>query len=1077
MKKRQTLKKTLGQPPNKKPTLKRALLISALLFGVFVVSLGGLGATAFADIYLNKGVSYGPDLPKTPYTKPEDLGVNPLGINTFLQLEPPENVDRILDLVKAGGYGFIRQIFPWEEIENQQGQYNWVKFDAIVEKANLRGLNIIARLDRPPPWSREQVLKTLSPELARNVTGPPDDLNTWGNFVETTVARYKGKVKYFQMWNEPNLESEWNAKRVDPARYAELLKIAYERAKKANPEAVVIAAALAPTDQDAPQFNNLNDLKYLDQFYKADGAKYYDVLAAQAYGLGYSPDFRYTEPDFRAKDWKRINFSRLADMRQVMEKNGDFKPVWVTEYGWISMSNSEAAQFSVKPWGESVDEQTQAQYLVDGIERARREWPWLGVMNVWFMKADQDLLKRADLFGQARYFAVVNPDWSVRPAYTRLQQYSATDYKVAATGWHASSSPAITSNNQTTNLAFKGERLDLELKTASETSIQFKLDGKTLDPLKFGAGISRQKIAEGLTDIKHTLEFTAANGVTVNSFEVSRSNNWGGLILLGLGALGMLAVGSGLGLIYQGGRGAIWLWPRAKTGLPQGLAWVWRNREQLAPYGMIFGLLLYYFAGPLPLAVAGAALLLPLAIIRPDWMIFLAVFSGPLYMHPRDLRESLSPIATLHNLIIIRDPNDLPKNPLEFSLFEVIIVVAIAAWVVRFGWGAWQTHKIGVLAQPNRWLSWWRGQGAFALPLLLFFLAAVLSLLTPEPSHLREAVRDFRVVVVEPLLLYLLVVRFIKRKEQVTRIFDVLVVGGVLIAGAGLYQFLFTKANTVSAEGVSRVISVFSHPDNLGLYIGRIIPLTAAVALFGGQVKEWSRRRWLYLAALAPLLLALFLSFSRGAWLATGLALLVMIIVTGSRRGLIVFGLGVVALVAALPFIKLERITSLFSFVTGSNNTRLNVWQASFDMIRDHPLTGIGLDQFLYKYQIEYVKPEAWLERFTSHPHNFLLDYWLRLGIIGPLLAILLLVVFFRAVLSPVLRKVRPGDEARRVLALGLTGSMVDFMAHGLVDNSYFLVDLAAIFCLSFGLVEVLRRESRNIYKDEQARILVNLTP
>ena len=59
----------------------------------------------------------------------------------------------------------------------------------------------------------------------------------------------------------------------------------------------------------------------------------------------------------------------------------------------------------------------------------------------------------------------------------------------------------------------------------------------------------------------------------------------------------------------------------------------------------------------------------------------------------------------------------------------------------------------------------------------------------------------------------------------------------------------------------------------------------------------------------------------------------------------------------------------------GSNNTRLNVWQASFDMIRDHPLTGIGLDQFLYKYQIEYVKPEAWLERFTSHPHNFLLDY------------------------------------------------------------------------------------------------------
>jgi hypothetical protein len=46
-----------------------------------------------------------------------------------------------------------------------------------------------------------------------------------------------------------------------------------------------------------------------------------------------------------------------------------------------------------------------------------------------------------------------------------------------------------------------------------------------------------------------------------------------------------------------------------------------------------------------------------------------------------------------------------------------------------------------------------------------------------------------------------------------------------------------------------------------------------------------------------------------------------------------------------------------------------------------------------------------------------------------------------------------------RVLALALFGSMVDFAAHGLVDNSYFLIDLAIIFCVEFALLEVLRRE------------------
>ena len=52
-------------------------------------------------------------------------------------------------------------------------------------------------------------------------------------------------------------------------------------------------------------------------------------------------------------------------------------------------------------------------------------------------------------------------------------------------------------------------------------------------------------------------------------------------------------------------------------------------------------------------------------------------------------------------------------------------------------------------------------------------------------------------------------------------------------------------------------------------------------------------------------------------------------------------------------------------------------------MIEERPLTGVGLDQFLYWYRSRYLLPEAWEEPNLSIPHNILLNYWVNLGILG----------------------------------------------------------------------------------------------
>jgi O-antigen ligase len=125
-------------------------------------------------------------------------------------------------------------------------------------------------------------------------------------------------------------------------------------------------------------------------------------------------------------------------------------------------------------------------------------------------------------------------------------------------------------------------------------------------------------------------------------------------------------------------------------------------------------------------------------------------------------------------------------------------------------------------------------------------------------------------------------------------------------------------------------------------------------------------------------------------------------------------------------------------------------------MIADHPVFGVGPDQFLNQFQAKYITPEQEKERYTAHPHNIFLDYWLTLGIMGLLILLWLLWRYFREAVGTARRLAREPDPdpVGRAMALGLLALMVDFLVHGLVDNSYFLMDLAMIFWLSCGLLQ-----------------------
>jgi O-antigen ligase len=165
-------------------------------------------------------------------------------------------------------------------------------------------------------------------------------------------------------------------------------------------------------------------------------------------------------------------------------------------------------------------------------------------------------------------------------------------------------------------------------------------------------------------------------------------------------------------------------------------------------------------------------------------------------------------------------------------------------------------------------------------------------------------------------------------------------------------------------------------------------------------------------------------------------------------------GLAILAL-ALIPLSQTERFRTTFDLTPGSTGFfRLKLWQAALNMLRDHWPLGVGLDNFLYQYRTRYILPEAWQEPNLSHPHNLLLDFGTRLGIGGIALLLWLQVAFWRNAWR--LFQKSPGP-----LTLGLMGSMLVFLAHGLVDNSYFLVDLAFAFFLIVGIVQRLAEEAK----------------
>jgi GH35 family endo-1,4-beta-xylanase len=317
-----------------------------------------------------------------------------IGLHTRLTDEPDEeDIEREFTMLREMGATWATEFFPWAYIQQTDRlRYNWEHADQVVDAANAAGITLLARLDGVPTWAR--------PEDATWRYLDRERYADFGDFVHAFVSRYKGRISHYIIWNEPNTAAEWGQRPPDPEGYAELLRVAYTRAKEADPNAIVLLAGLAPNLEREDSPVAMNDLTYLERLLIAGAGSYFDAVAVHTYGLTASPD------DPPAPD--KLNFRRVEEIHRVLEQHGHGDtPIYITEGGW---NDSPRWSYAVKPY-------QRAQYTVEAYRMAQ-SWPWLKAVCLWASRLPKPAYTYFD------NYTFFTPDFIPKAVYLEVQEYA-----------------------------------------------------------------------------------------------------------------------------------------------------------------------------------------------------------------------------------------------------------------------------------------------------------------------------------------------------------------------------------------------------------------------------------------------------------------------------------------------------------------------------------------------------------------------------------------------------------------------------------------------------------------------------
>lgn len=396
-----------------------------------------------------------------------------------------------------------------------------------------------------------------------------------------------------------------------------------------------------------------------------------------------------------------------------------------------------------------------------------------------------------------------------------------------------------------------------------------------------------------------------------------------------------------------------------------------------------------------------------LAMLRPQWAILACLAILPSYL----LKLSIFGI---------------PTTVLELSIYAAFIGSFCSLLV----------FKSNTTLTPSLIR---RGTGRFFWPIIAFTSITLLSAFFS--NHLKITLGGWKAWVFDPLLIFILIIKFF-RPPDIWKIISSLTVSSAIISAYGLFEYFFYPQQL----GDGRLDSVFDPANYHAMLVGPIIVLA-----IGFIFNQQTSRTWKFALGVfsAINIFALVFTFSYGGYLAVlgGLVLYGFLILNRAQKKKIIFGALIIFAIFIILASPTKKFQDLFEFQErSSGHARLEIWQTSWLIFKEHPILGVGMNDFEYHYRENLPRvafpPLEWL---VAQPHSLYLALLTQTGLLSFLTFLWLIIKFIKSTLQP-------SNQILTTYYL-LLASMSVILIHGLVDTPYFKNDLSVFFWVLIALL------------------------
>jgi hypothetical protein len=352
---------------------------------IIVLFLAGIFYTSAVSRKIDRAYSYTQSLGK-------DRNVNmqsPFGVLEFLHWNHAWNnykypgkkeLDSVVDLMKEAHVGWVRMDFLWGEIESEQGKFNFDKYDYIVDLLSKNDINILGLLDYSADWASS----------CGKWNCPPVDNKSFVNYAVKIASRYKARIKYWEIWNEPDSSTYWQMQ--DGLKsYSVLLKDVYIAMKEVDPDCKILNGGLA------------KGISSVNHLYDNGAGEYFDILNIHVF-----------KSPLNLQAIKGIT-AYLGLVDKIMKRNGDtHKKIWITEIGCPGVKKGLKVKNS---WmGQNPDETVQAEWLKQVFTELIKEETVEKIFWAFFRDCRGHWNNGIDYFGLVRW------DFSKKPAFWAYEE-------------------------------------------------------------------------------------------------------------------------------------------------------------------------------------------------------------------------------------------------------------------------------------------------------------------------------------------------------------------------------------------------------------------------------------------------------------------------------------------------------------------------------------------------------------------------------------------------------------------------------------------------------------------------------